>query len=416
MRIRKGGAFVAPCLITAAATLALPTAAAAVEAASDLQVAAVTSSSASLRWTASTDATGYRVWRGNGSWQDWKQVGNLPARRTTGYVDSGLGQSTTYSYVVLAYDAAGEVPSNGVLATTAAADPVPPTTPTPTPGGGAQLFSATSAWNTPIPASPALDPMSSTWAGSLAAGQHPANLDAFGVPIYEAAAGTPRLAVRTAYSPAWGADPFAGHTIPLTASYTPASGSDGAMAVIDRAANKVYGFWQYSWTGGRPSTSWGGVATLDGPGNGDGSTGAGVSRAAGVVRAAEIAAGVVEHALVFSTDMGNCAGRFRYPATKTDGRSTASMCLPEGARVQLDPSVDLDAIPGITRGEKIIGRALQEYGAVNIDNGGARMAFSFEQPTDEADPYPGAGLAWDYFNMSRIPWNRLRVLRQWDGR
>lgn len=222
--------------------------------------------------------------------------------------------------------------------------------------------------------------------------------------------------MRTVNSPAWGPDPFGGQTIPLTANYTPSSGSDGAMAVIDRSANKAYGFWQYSWNGGRPQTAWGGVAALDGPGNGDGATGAGVSRAAGVVRAKEIAAGVVNHALVFSTDMGNCSGTFRHPATKTDGRSSSSACLPEGARVQLDPSVDLDAIPGITKGEKIIGRALQKYGAINIDNGGARMAFSFEKPTDEADPYPSAGLASDYFNMSRIPWNRLRVLRQWDGR
>jgi hypothetical protein len=238
----------------------------------------------------------------------------------------------------------------------------------------------------------------------------------FGVPIYEPPAGTSRYSVRSLNAPAWGQDPFAGLSIPLTSSFTPALGSDGAMAVIDRAAGKAYGFWQYNWNGGRPQASWGGVAPLDGPGNGDGSTGAGISRVAGVVRAKEIAAGAINHALVFSTDIGNCAGTFRYPATKTDGRSSASTCIPEGVRVQLDPSVDLNAIPGITAGEKMVGRALQNYGAINIDNGGARMAFSFEKPTDEADPYKSAGLAWDYFNMSHIPWNRLRVLRQADGR
>jgi hypothetical protein len=410
MRTPKLGALVAPCLITAAFPLAIPTSASALQAASNLKVAAVTSSSASLEWTASGDATGYRVWRGDANWQNWILV--EPSRSTTSYGDSGLVASATHTYVVRAYDASGDVPSNGVLTRTPAAN-----APAPSRGSSsdAALFAASSVWNTPIPPSPVLDAKSSTWVSSLSSGQHPADLYEFGVPIYETPAGTPRYTVPSLNAPAWGPDAFAGITIPLMPDYAPASGLDGAMAVIDRSAAKAYGFWRYNWNGGRPYSSWGGVASLDGPGNGDGSTGAGVSRAAGVVRAEEIAAGVITHPLVFSTDIGNCSGTFRYPASKTDGRSSASTCMPEGTRVQLDPSVDLDAIPGITEGERIVGRALQKYGAIDIDNGSARMAFIFEEPTDERDPYPSAGLVGDYFNMSHIPWNRLRVLRQADG-
>jgi hypothetical protein len=369
--------------------LAVPPSGSAVLPASNLKVAAVTGSPASLQWTASGDAAGYRVWRGDGSRQNWELV-------------------------FRAYDASGDVSSNGILAMTAAA--TAPPAPSPSSSSDAPLFPRTSVWNRPIPPSPVLDAKSSTWIGSLSAGRHPADLYEFGIPIYETTAGTPRYTVRTLNAPAWGPDSFADVMIPLVPSYTPASGSDRAMAVIDRSARKVYGFWRYRWNGGRPYTSWGGVASLDGPGNGDGSTGAGVSRAAGVVRAKEIAVGVVNHALVFSTDIGNCSGRFRHPASKTDGGSTASTCIPEGARVQLDPSVNLDAIIGMPEGEKIVGRALQKYGAIDIDNGGARMAFVFERPSDEADPYPSVGLARDYFNMSHIPWKRLRVLRGSDGR
>ena len=32
------------------------------------------------------------------------------------------------------------------------------------------------------------------------------------------------------------------------------------------------------------------------------------------------------------------------------------------------------------------------------------------------DPYPSVGFGWDYYHMSHIPWNKLQVLRQWDGR
>jgi hypothetical protein len=105
----------------------------------------------------------------------------------------------------------------------------------------------------------------------------------------------------------------------------------------------------------------------------------------------------------------------RYPASKTDGSSSLSNCIPEGARIQLDPSVNVDAISGITPGERAIAHALQTYGAYADNNGGAKMGFSFENPVSKTDPYPATGLAWDYYDMPHIPWNRLRVLNNWNG-
>jgi hypothetical protein len=277
-----------------------------------------------------------------------------------------------------------------------------------------RVFSPSSVWNRPIPAAPVLDRRSGLWVAALARGKHAANLDAYGIPVYEPAADVPRYALRTLMAPEWGSDPFAGETVPLRAHYRPSAGSDGAMVVLDRTSGRSYEFWRYDWNDGRPVTAWGGVQSLTADGTGGGATGAGVSRLAGVVRAKEIAAGVIDHTLVFSSDQ-NCSKDFRYPATKTDGHSSQSDCLPEGARVQLDPAVDVNALPGATRAEKIVARALQRYGAVNVDNGGARMAFTFEAPTDESNPYRATGLAWDSYNMRAIPWDRLRVLRHWHG-
>ncbi len=43
---------------------------------------------------------------------------------------------------------------------------------------------------------------------------------------------------------------------------------------------------------------------------------------------------------------------FRPPALKTDGDSRRADCLPEGARLQLDPALDLGSLPGLTPGER----------------------------------------------------------------
>ena len=90
-------------------------------------------------------------------------------------------------------------------------------------------------------------------------------------------------------------------------------------------------------------------------------------------------AGNIPHALFFSTDIARPA-QFRYPAVKTDGWSNASVTIPEGSGVQLDPNINLDAIPGITPGELAVGKALQVFGAYCGDNGGSRMGFLFEYP------------------------------------
>ena len=78
---------------------------------------AVSSSSIMVGWTASTDnvgVTGYKVFR-NGS-----QVGTAT---NAAYADTGLSASTTYSYIVSAYDAAGNNSARSSPAATATTRP-----------------------------------------------------------------------------------------------------------------------------------------------------------------------------------------------------------------------------------------------------------------------------------------------------
>ena len=271
---------------------------------------------------------------------------------------------------------------------------------------GGRPFADSSAWNQPVPAGHAVDPGSAAMVARLASGHQVADLYEFGVPVFVATDATPRYRVDCLQD--WGVCELEDRAVPIPQEARPSSGSDGAMVVVDLATRTSYEFWQYRFNAGRPTVSWGDTSNVDGDGRDSTAVGAGVSRLAGVVRTHEVRRGVIDHALVFSTSWCQ-QGTFRSPATKTDGKYSGTGAVPEGARVQLDPTLDVDAIAGITPVERMVAKALQVYGAYNIDCGGASMALIFEAPHGEADPYPGAGLA-DYSSFPHIPWHRLRVL------
>ncbi len=282
------------------------------------------------------------------------------------------------------------------------------------PSGG-RPFSPSSPFNTLIPPAPALDPLGPDMVAHLSSGHHPgvANLYDYGVPIWDADASTPRHTIDCLRS--WGQCGLEQEPVPIPvgATATPVT-KDGAMVVIDWSTRRSYEFYEAENVDGAWRAGWGSVVSIDGTGAEGQAVGAGVSRLAGVVRTFEMAQGHIDHALVFSTDNA-CQGVYRYPATKTDGRSSRADCIPEGTRVQLDPAIDVDSLPGLTPGERTVARALQRYGAYAIDNGGARMAFIFETPSGEGDPYAAVGFGGDYYGMDRIPWGALRVLKSWDG-
>lgn len=277
-----------------------------------------------------------------------------------------------------------------------------------------EFFGRDNPWNVPIPSDPVLDEDSDALVAALArerAGY--ALLYEHGLPVYESDAETPRYEIECTED--WGPCGLEEGPVPVPAGARPSPG-DGAMVVIDRDSDRVFDFWLARRTAqGGWEAAWGTQTTVDGDGQG-GATGAGIDLLAGLVRTYEIRAGRIDHALTFASDL-SCPDVFRHPATKTDGSSTRRPCLPQGARVQLDPSIDVRRIPDITPGEIAVAEALQKYGAYLRDSGAAPMAYAFERPTDEADPYPVvAEFPWDYYGMPHIPWERLRVLRQWDGR
>lgn len=278
----------------------------------------------------------------------------------------------------------------------------------------AQPFAENSPFRTLIPPDAPVDPNSAAMINAVA-WDHSANASTieFGIPIYTAGPQTPRYTVPCTI-PEWGHCPFDGLQVPIPDGARPQEGSDGAMVVIDPVSRTIFEFWlakpgNRSWT-----TGFAAVNSLDGSGWGGASTGSGASRLAGVVRVAEIAQGSIPHALAMQS-YNVCAKVFRPPALKTDGQSTKPDCLPEGTRIQLDPSLDLGSL-GLTRAERLVAEALQRYGAYIMDVSASALSVSFERD-DSAAPgtvgqtYAAAGLQWDYDGMTNIPWKKLRVLK-----
>lgn len=252
--------------------------------------------------------------------------------------------------------------------------------------------------------------------------------------------------------------PFTGYTIPIPYGTQVPPGSDGHLCVMDPFTRKVFSLWQavYHPDTNRWSATYGGIADLDGDGRDylGGATASELSRIAGIVSLSEVDAGEIPHALFLASNMCSNGGKdedgnwigFRYPATKSDGDDGGNLAEPidpaylvqQGTRIQLDPSIDLNAIPNLRPIELAIGKAMQRYGGYIGDKGGAPESpptFWFtgelwqgqdysvyseatvplpEIPTPPA--YRAAGVEWSYFNLDRIPWyGNIRVLRQWDG-
>ncbi len=255
-------------------------------------------------------------------------------------------------------------------------------------------YSVKSPWNTPIRAGAAYDPSSRARLGALDS-DLTSDPTQYTYPVYHVSRGTPRqrVTIRGVFS-----DVFAGGhrmrirqgvrlSIPVPASASGAAGSDAQIVIINRATGDEWGAWQLTRTGGGYSaengyhynTRWTGVPPRSQGGSPFGSRGAGVPYLAGLVRPCEIRRGRIDHALAFAYD--SPSARHVYPATKSDGNGRGLSALPEGTRLQLDPSLSAARIRswGCRGACAVAARALQRYGMYVIDSSGrAKLIFEYE--------------------------------------
>jgi hypothetical protein len=317
--------------------------------------------------------------------------------------------------------------------------PVPEEPPQPPPASadGIQLFAPTSFWNKPLRAKARLDRNSRPLVSELVAevtreqvaGSGPyIQTDETSTPLYVVPREQPLRRVKLdAPKRSWDGplrDAFA--QVPLPDRARPAAGRDNHLTVWQPSTDRLWEFWRArrkvdgwhalwggaiqdvsgspgyysddSWPGARPS--WGATATS-------------LPVIGGTMRIDELRRGRIDHALAFNIPDAR-ADLFAWPAQRSDGSGGVHL-LPEGARLRLDPKLDIANLnlPPMTR---MMAEAAQRYGIVLRDRTHNAIGFFGEDPTPTgSDPYRGAN---GFFGgetpselLARFPWNRLQVLK-----
>jgi hypothetical protein len=302
------------------------------------------------------------------------------------------------------------------------------------PGPCWRPFSDSSPFNRPMPADPRLTPNSSAivqrmvslYGGpaKMTAGDADSPYD-YSHPLYYPTSTDPLFTLHC-YEASWGTCPIEGHKIRIPDAARPAGGGDAHLAVIDQESGWEYDLYKVRSKpagGGTLEFRWGGRTRLDRDGLGSNATAAHFALSAGIIRAQELAAGRIEHALfmVVKCTSGRVEPALGGGAQCADGTNAPA----GGMRFQLDYSeAEIEALP-VPEWKKTILEALRTYGAYIGDTGGAGFNFQFESgstytsfgQTDElvdwaknqrgVAPYKGKYV----FDLARdVDWSRMRVV------
>ncbi len=284
---------------------------------------------------------------------------------------------------------------------------------------GRPYFARTSLLNQPIAPAAAVDPNSPAMIGALArVGADRGfvlGVGAYTVPVYFAGPTTPKRSVLLTASFARG---MAGKApvlspVPIPISAQPDPASDGHMAIVDPKAGCEYDFFQASKSSqGAWQAAWANSTSLAGSGIfrrlSPGARASGFALTAGLIFPIELRNGQINHALAIAVP-NTRRGSPVPPATRSDGRTQAPEGIPMGARLRLDPTLDLSTLH-LSPYKQTIARALQVYGAFVVDTGGSVSLYAVNRVAYRDDPYAGVLPSDKYISLDDIPLDRFQVL------
>jgi hypothetical protein len=348
----------------------------------------------------------------------WASIDVTSAVTADGPVTLALTTTTTTGLLVGSREAAAtraprlvvEAGSGVTPALTPTATPTPSPTPTPTPtptpapaepapapdplDPGSPFerrpYTTSSPWNARIPATVGVHPNSGPAVATIG-GPITSDPGQYTYPLYLVESSTPLRSVKLSglYSDVTGTATSDDRLVrssaptvqvPARDEFSAAAGTDGQIIIVNPATGDEWAFWQLkkdsagNWTatnGYHYNVNWDGVPPRDSSGRPFGSRGAGVTYYSGLIRPYEIQRGYIDHALAFAYNYAS--PNWIYPASKSDGKSTDPNALPEGARLQLDPTMTETQLrnAGCSSAAIVIAKAMQEYGMYVIDNSGS---------------------------------------------
>lgn len=207
--------------------------------------------------------------------------------------------------------------------------------------------------------------------------------------------------------------------VPIPKEARPAAGTDGHLAVYDRAADKLWEFWQMRRTkAGGWEACWGGRIDKVSTDLGRfpypyGVSASGLPVAPGMVTIDEARAGRIEHAMLLHVIDAARWDRFSWPANRSDGKSNDPNAVMEGQRLRLDPTLDLDAYD-LTPFGRMVAEAAQTYGFIVTDRAGAVAVVTESGAAEKArtgeDPWRVLLGGEAYLAMKNFPWNKMQAL------
>jgi hypothetical protein len=297
-------------------------------------------------------------------------------------------------------------------------------------------FAPTGPWNTRLPADVPLAPNSAAIVNNIALdktdnfGSWAINTDTYSTPIRYVGRDTPTQ--RWTFSNCLNmpqlapviADSLA--AVPTPPDLITSQGTDESTTIYQPSTDTYWDFWRAEKdASGQWSACWGGKIEhySRNPGifpNPLGATATGLPLGAFTIRISELQRGYIDHAvnLVTVRTRANC---FSWPATRDDGNTAGSDIPCEGQRFRLDPTFDVSTL--YSPAARIIARAMQQYGLILTDKGGAVVTYA-EDPRPYmashggVDPYqalmdpdnllpPGTA---KFVILGQIPINRLQAL------
>jgi hypothetical protein len=299
--------------------------------------------------------------------------------------EAGVGRETGTA-TATAGDAASASPDGapasspqtgvGANAATAAAAPATAAATSGPSIGGCPIFPPDNPWNTRVddPSRFPVHPSSATYIANMNPGTHlhadwgAWSTDKYGIPWQTVPASQPLVPMSFDYADESDPGPY---PFPPTALVEGGAGSGGDMhvLVLQTGTCLLYETWSSTFVG--PGWQCGSGAKFNLRSNelrADGwtsSDAAGLPVLPGLVRIAEVQAGVIPHALRFT--VANTQAAFIHPATHAAGKNNADL-PPMGLRIRLKSSYDTSGASGPAR---VILTAMQQYGMLLADNGSA---------------------------------------------